>query len=165
MVTKTKTAAATTKAGFAPFTMFAEMATSLINQIQVPTVARGYAAQGAEFLISRADDVRDGAVSMTSSAEKAVGELHALVGDMARNVIAATHDNVMMTAEAVKQFSAASSAKDAFQISVDYIRDYARVNVSRVQGGVEQVRSVAQSNIALVQGELAKVLPFVSKAA
>lgn len=164
MAAKAKTTAETKTANSTPFTMLAGMATSLINQIQVPTAARDYTAQGAKFVIARADDIREGAFSMTGSAEKAIAELHALAGDITRDVIAATYDNVVMTAKAVEKLSAAASAKDAFQISVDYVRDYARVNVARVQGGFEQVQSVAQSNVALVQGELAKVVPFIRKA-
>lgn len=160
--TKTEAAADTV---FAPIAKAQDMLAGLVAQIQIPEAARTAAVRGADAVLSQAATAKVGATGMTETAEKVMVSLAGASAYLGRGVVNASFDNVAMTTEAVKKLAAAPTAKDAAQISVDFLRDYGRANMARLTEAFDFVKATAQDNARLVQAEVMKFVPAGKKAA
>ncbi|MEI8146498.1 MAG: phasin family protein [Alphaproteobacteria bacterium] len=166
MTTKSKKSDTPSAAGtFAPVNQILETLSNVQSKIEVPAAAREFVKQTAETAKTRTGEFEKGAIEATSTVENA---LVAVVGagvKVSNGIIAATAANVAMTLGAVEKLADAASPRDAFQVSVDYVRDYTRANVNRAQEAYEVVRQTATEGAGFVQAQLGKILPFGQKKA
>lgn len=143
----------------ANFTQAVDAIKNAANKIEVPEAARDYVKRTAANAKSRAVEAHDGANNATATVEKTLTTIVNGGATITRNLLQAGHDNLVATLATVEKVAAAKSPKEAFEIQVDFARDYTRTNVDRIRNAAEVVQAKVTDGAKALQAEIIKILP------
>lgn len=135
------------------------------SNMDVPESAREFVKKTAHGAGERSDDVHEGIVRVSETAEKAVSGMVGGYYNAFRGVIEASKANADHYFATVEKVATAKDVKEAFQIQADFARDYAQNNIQRGRDAIESTRTSLNETVANVQDEMKKVWSFGKKAA
>ena len=160
--TKTKAAEApqAETTAFAPVAQILETLKGAQEKLQVPTAARDFVKRNAETAKARVADAEKGALTATATVEKALVAFVGAGATVSRGLIDTAIANVNLTLGAAQSIADASSAKEAGERYVGYLRELGQSNLTRAQDAFNTVRQVATDGAKALQAEVGKLGSF-----
>lgn len=147
----------TTSATFAPVQQVIETLKSAQEKIQVSPAAREFVVRNAEAAQGRVADAEQNAHKVTDSVEKALVAAIGAGARITRRVIEANVANANLVIGGVKSVAQATSAQDAAQRYVAFVRTYGQANLLRAQNDYAAARQAVVDGAKVFETEIGKL--------
>ena len=151
-----KTAKAETVATDA-FAKISETIESVQSKLEVPAAARDFVSRTAGTVKERAEQIHEGAASVTDRAERLATAVVGGYANVMRGLIDLSLANVQHALTTVEKVAGAKSLNEAVQIQADYVRESARANFERARSAAETARDTIAEGAKTVQAEVASM--------
>jgi hypothetical protein len=131
----------------------------LENKFDIPDAAREFVKRSAAAAKDRSTDLHVGAN------EAALLSAVSTMADVNRRIVDAAYQDTEASLAAIDRLAGAKSLAEAYQVSVDYLREQREVSVARVRSAAEFVSTKTSEGFQTLQHRFAKVMTTKSQVA
>jgi hypothetical protein len=137
----------------------------LENKFDIPDAAREFVKRSAAAAKDRSTDLHVGANKMNGAIEAALLSAVSTMADVNRRIVDAAYQDTEASLAAIDRLAGAKSLAEAYQVSVDYLREQREVSVARVRSATEFVSTKTSEGFQTLQDRFAKVMTTKSQVA